>query len=74
MKEREAAVAQRETAVGTEIMRLKTREKALTQRETLLLEIEEYVTACYSSIEDCIDREIQESVEVAMCCKLYSLQ
>lgn len=43
---------------------LKDKESALRKREELLLEVERGITACHISIENCIEREVQEGLKV----------
>ena len=64
LRDRELAVAHRETVVENVMVRLEKKAEDLRKRECLLLEMEGCVATCYTSIEDCIGREIQEGLEV----------
>ena len=58
-------MSHRETIVGDMMVALKDKECALKKREELLLEVERGITACHISIENCIEREVQEGLKVS---------
>ena len=64
IKERESMVSQREMEVQDLVMKLEERESLLKKREELLLEC---VLSCHTSIEDCIQHEIEENLKVRLC-------
>lgn len=64
MKERESIVSHRETAAESIMIKLNEKEDELRKREILLIDVERCVAACYTAIEECIEKEIQQGLEV----------
>lgn len=64
LQKREDAIAEKERLIEEILSRLEHQEVALKKRESLLLEVEESVAVCYTAIEECMRKEVQQDVEV----------
>ena len=64
LRERESVIVEKEKLADDILRRLDHRELSLKEREALLLEVEERVAVCYTAIEGCMQKEIQQGVEV----------
>lgn len=59
-------MSQREVSAQNLIRHLEKRESSVKKREALLLEVEQCVAACHTSIEDCIEQEVKQNLKVSV--------